>query len=154
MRAALVLLVVVSSACTATTPRGDDGQAVVAATERLFAAMQSRDDATLRELLHEDARFVVVRPDGSTRVRTGDEWRTQIVGDSANLEERMFDPEVRVKGDVATLWSRYVFLRGGAFSHCGTNSVQYVRQGQRWRVVSIVFSYQTEGCAGRERPSA
>lgn len=121
-------------------------QQVVAAVEKLFAAMRARDADALRALLHDDARLISVRPTGEVSVRSKEDWIRTIAESAAVLDERMRDPEVRIDGNLATLWARYTFRRGGQLSHCGTNAFDYVRIGGEWRLMTVAFTTQTTGC--------
>ena len=56
--------------------------------------------------------------------------------------ERMWDPEVRVDGPVATLWAPYDFYRGTEFSHCGTDAFQLAKTGGIWKVVLVSYTVQ------------
>jgi uncharacterized protein YecT (DUF1311 family) len=121
--------------------------AVIGVTEALFAAMQSKDTAALRTLMHPRAQIVAVG-NGRVTVRGADEWIGGLGQNAEELRERMWDPEVRIDGDLATLWAPYDFHRGERFSHCGMDAFQFVREGGAWKMIAITFTGRTTGCEG------
>jgi uncharacterized protein YecT (DUF1311 family) len=118
---------------------------IVRATEALFAAMQEKDTAALRTLLHPRALIVAVSERG-VGVRTADEWIPTVVRSPEVLRERMWDARIEMDGDLATLWAPYDFHMGERFSHCGMDAFQFVREGGVWRMISVAFTRRTTGC--------
>jgi uncharacterized protein YecT (DUF1311 family) len=120
---------------------------VVAAAESLFVAMLARDTTALRKLLHPRAIIVSVRDSGQgSRVRTVDEWIPSVTRNPEALMERIWDPEVRIDGDMATLRAPYDFHLGERLSHCGVDAFQFVREGDTWKLIAVTFTVRTEGC--------
>ena len=128
---------------------GGDHSVILRATDALFQAMQARDTAALRTLMHPRAQIVSVASAGTT-VRSADEWVRGLTRIPDQLIERMWDPEVRIDGDLATLWAPYDFHLGERFSHCGIDAFQFVREGGDWKMISVTFTRRTTGC--EERP--
>ncbi|HEX9164582.1 MAG TPA: VOC family protein, partial [Gemmatimonadales bacterium] len=62
------------------------------------------------------------------------------------LEERIYNPEVRLDDHLATVWVEYDFLVNGAVSHCGVDSYQLVRTADGWRILQIVDTQRRTGC--------
>jgi hypothetical protein len=128
----------------------DDERAVLRVVERLFEAMRTRDTTELRAVFDTSARLVSsgVR-DGVPIARSvpaerfiqavaaaqGDEWI-----------ERFYDPEVRIDGNLATVWTYYTFHLGSRFSHCGHDAFQLSRTAEGWKIMSLADSRRTEGC--------
>lgn len=156
-RLACLTLLLIVCGCTAArpsaapAPEGESAE-VVAVAERLFAAMESRDTAAIRALFLPQAQIIAVeRIEGSQRmrVRTIAEFLPGIVSAPETLVERMWDPEVRIEGGLATLWAPYDFHRGAQFSHCGTDAFQLVRTEGGWRIAILSYTIQRQGCAPR-----
>lgn len=120
---------------------------VVAAAESLFVAMLARDTTALRRLLHPRAIIVSVADDGQgARVRTVDEWIPGVAKSPETLMERIWDPEVQIDGNVATLRAPYDFHLGPRLSHCGVDAFQFVREGDEWKLIAVTFTVRTERC--------
>ena len=127
-----------------------DEAAVVAVANGLFDAMRTRDTAAIRAMFLPSAPIVSVgrRRGGETVVeerRVGD-FLPDVATAPGELDERMWDPEVRVDGDLATLWAPYDFYRDDHFSHCGTDAFQFVRQDGAWKLLAITYTRRTTQC--------
>ena len=127
---------------------GSEHGAILRATDALFQAMMEKDTAAFRTLLHPRAQIVSVAPTGTT-VRSADEWIRGLSRNTDELIERMWDPEVRIDGDLATLWAPYDFHLGERFSHCGIDAFQFVREGGAWKMIAVTFTRRTTGCEAR-----
>jgi len=47
------------------------------------------------------------------------------------------------------VWAAYDFHLDGAFSHCGIDNFSLVKIGEEWKVVSLTYTVEMEGCAKR-----
>lgn len=128
----------------------DDAEAgAVAAVQALFDAMAARDGDAIRGLLTEGAMFVATAEtaDGvQVRESTGADFAASIGQPGPALLERMWDPHVMIEGPVAVVWTPYDFHVDGQFSHCGIDAVSLVQTGDGWKISSIAYTRETEGC--------
>lgn len=124
---------------------GDDRSAIVLAAGALFQAMHDGDTTALRTLLHPRAQVVSVS-DAGIAVRAADEWIRALTASPDELIERMWDPQVRIDGGLATLWAPYDFHLGERFSHCGYDAFQFVREDGEWKMIAVTFTRRTAGC--------
>lgn len=134
--------------------RAADSAAVLAVVQRVFDAMRSRDSAALRTAFAAGARMmtpgmrngapvVAVEPvDGFIRA----------VGQPSDStwDERLYNPEVRLDGNLATVWTEYDFYLGSSFLHCGVDAFQLARFAEGWKIVSLADTRQRDGCPKRQ----
>lgn len=152
-------LATIALALFAGTPalRAQDAErAVVLATvQKVFDAMRTRDTTLLTQAFDSTARLVGVSNRGGapgvslttpsqfgaaiTRAPAGDVWN-----------ERIFDPEIRIDGDVAQVWAYYTFHRNATFSHCGVDAFMLVKVGSAWKITQLADSRRTQGCSHSE----
>lgn len=122
---------------------------VLAAVQGFFDAMSDDDPAASRAVLMEDGQYFRVRegPEGpeAARVRNSDYLQRMGAGGD-RLLERMWDPTVLVRRDIALVWTPYDFFVNDAFSHCGVDAFSLVRTGEGWKIASIVYTVEREGC--------
>ncbi len=124
-------------------------QQVVTVVEQLFNGIEMQDTVLLAQLLNSGAQLVSVREaEGAPRWtrRTKADFLAGIATNEATMVERMWDPEVRIDGDVATLWAPYDFHIDGKFSHCGYDGFHLMRQDGRWLISAITYTVRTTGC--------
>lgn len=156
LRWAAILLVFGASA---TSARAQDSEkaAVMAVVQKVFDAMRTRDTSLLSVAFDSTARLVGVRTrDGASTLTLlpASQFGAAIVrapaGDVWN--ERIFDPEVRIDGDVAQVWAYYTFHANKQFSHCGVDAFMLRKVGSQWKITQLSDSRRTTGCTHTEPP--
>jgi hypothetical protein len=127
-----------------------DRAAVLATVQKVFQAMRTRDTTLLTQAFDSSARLVGVSTRGVPAVRLllPSAFGAAIVsarpGDVWN--ERIWDPEVRIDGDVAQVWAYYTFHLNNTFSHCGVDAFMLVKIGSEWKITQLADSRRTTGC--------
>ena len=131
-------------------PDGDRAQ-VVAVVQSFFDSMEKADAELARKILMPDARFFsAAERDGKMTVRpsTGEAFVASFSNpDRAKVLERMWEPEVRVQGAIAQLWTRYDFHNNGTFSHCGFDAFSLVKTDEGWKIAGAMWTVERTGCA-------
>jgi hypothetical protein len=148
----LLLLLVASPAVAQQEPSAADRGAVLAVVDGLFAAMLARDGAAVTELVEPQGIVTSVTMDaGASRVASSSwsEFASRLPQAPAPIRERLFDPEVRIRGDLAMVWSRYDLSIGDTFSHCGTDLFELIRRDGRWRMLHVTYTRERTGCEAR-----
>jgi hypothetical protein len=84
-------------------PASGAEQEVIGTVRRLFDAMAARDAAGILALLTPEARIASIRPNQSLSQISGTDFAARIAASKDALLERMWQPEVRVAGRIATL---------------------------------------------------
>ena len=137
---------------TALPPPGTDEAAVMAPIQRMFAGLAAHDgQAILAEIRPEGGATVAIeKPDG-TRVVRHMSWADFTAGIKPGpeaFEERLTDPAIEVDGDIAMVWSPFVFTVNNQVHHCGVDHFDLVRENGGWKVLNVTWSQRTTGCAG------
>ncbi|UAK22829.1 nuclear transport factor 2 family protein [Sphingomonas nostoxanthinifaciens] len=132
-------------------PPPDDGvAAVMAPIDGLFAGLAARDGAAILRQVAPDGGATVAteRPDGTRTLRhmNWQDFAAGIKPGPERYEERLTDPAVEVDGDIALVWSPYVFTIDGKVQHCGTDHFDLVRANGRWMVQNVTWSSRTTDC--------
>lgn len=135
----------------ATGPAPADAQAVTAAVRTLFESMLAADSAKARSVMAPNFRIVVItqNPAGQTATRetTGKQFLAQIASVAPQtLDERFWDGQVQVDGNLASYWCQYAFFNKGKFSHCGVDVFQLYRSAQGWQIVNLAYNIRRDGC--------
>jgi len=146
----LLSLAVVAGFPGAAAAQGSDRETILATVQKVFDAMRTRDTALLSQVFDSTARLVGVSNRGTPSVsltapsQFGAAIARAPAGDVWN--ERIYDPEVRIDGNVAQVWAYYTFHRNTTFSHCGVDAFMLVKVGTTWKITQLADSRRTEGC--------
>jgi hypothetical protein len=162
LRRALENATLIGAVCLLPAPvdaQSSDERDALATVQRLFDAMRAKDSATIRALFVPGGRLLGMRarPGGETVMQslTADEFAAFVARDTRPVWiERAWNPEVRVRGTLATVWAEYDFHFGTQFSHCGVDAVQLLKVPHRgWQIVSIADTFERDGCPSRPAPT-
>lgn len=126
-----------------------DEDAVLATVQRFFDTMAAKDVAGAREVLVPEGRLFSVRVvDGKKVVRssTNQEYLDGLAKAEDDWLERMWDAEVRIRGDIAVVWTPYDFHVNGEFSHCGVDAFDLVKIDGVWKIAGGTYTVEREGC--------
>lgn len=125
-----------------------DEKDVMDVVHGLFEAMSRADSSAVRVLVHPETQLITTGagPDGTEIRMLPIERFIVAVGAADGWRERIWDWEVRIDDNLATVWTKYDFLLRGDFSHCGVDSFQLARSAEGWKIVSIADTRRTEGC--------
>jgi hypothetical protein len=137
---------------TALPPSASEEGQVIAPVQRLFDALAANDLAAILAEVRSDGRAtaVVEKADGTTAVTTSDwpAFAAKLGKPGPKLAETFTGmPAIEIDGNIAMVWGSYTFTVDGKPSHCGTNHVDLVRDGGRWRINNITWTQRTTGCA-------
>jgi hypothetical protein len=157
--APLVLSCVACSAAIQTRPGAPEGppeahRKVIAAVDAMFSAMREHDEVGLRSLVAEGA--IIVRlgrneaGENTHAVIPAEAFIAGTAGGEAVIDERFVaTPEVRIDGEMATLWGVYDVRVDGEFKHCGVDAVQLAHLEGRWQVTAITYTAHSDRCEAR-----
>ena len=101
--------------------------------------MESRDGDALRASMLEEGHFVSVN-ESRTRWTLRDDFAASLADAARPYHERIWDPEVRIDGPVASVWAPYDFYLGAEFSHCGTDAFLLAKTPEGWRVSAVSYT--------------
>lgn len=144
-----VLCCVVLAAAACAGLRAADSaedEAVLAAVQKVFDGMAAHDAAAIRAAMTDDARLTPIRSDRPVTSISVDQFLKGIEGNQAKLLERIWDPKVMVRGRLASVWAEYDFHSDGKFGHCGVDSFLLAKTPAGWKITSIAWTAETEGC--------
>ena len=123
----------------------------LATIDELAAAIRLADSARLAAVFHPAAEIATVNAtDGGVELATA--AAPQLVAQLGQLgahvaDERFGRADVRLDGDLASVWVPYRFYTAGAFSHCGTNAFTLVREPDgRWLILGATYTRRTRDC--------
>ena len=125
-----------------------DEKDVLAAVQLLFDGMAAHSAEKLMAATSANAQFVATNGDQSRLITREAFVKSNESNKSAALE-RIWEPKVRIRGTIADVWAEYDYHRDGKFDHCGIDAFQLVKEAGAWKIVSVMWTSEKEGC----RPS-
>lgn len=141
------------AAATPARAQSAEEKAVLDVVVRLFDGMRAADSAMVRSVFHPEARLVTASArDGQPLAAPVpiDRFVQAVAGFREKVDEQIHDPEIRVDGNLAQLWTFYTLHVDGRFVHCGVDAFQLVRTAAGWKIIQIADTRRREGC---ERPA-
>jgi hypothetical protein len=146
------VLLLVSSVFAQKTDDSKDPMGVV---NKLWAEMAASNPPGIVALHNPGAQLVAVikTKDGKTIVRnlTVDEFSKGFADKTHTVKEDMYTSDVKVDGDLASVWGRYVFFVDGKVSHCGIDAFHLVRTDGVWKIGGIASTIDAGGCTEAEK---
>jgi hypothetical protein len=122
---------------------------VLEVVHRVFEGMRTADTTMMRSTFHPDIRLISTgERDGQpvVRVSPAEAWLEGVAGAGRVLDEQLYEPEVRVDGNLATVWTFYTLHVDGELSHCGMDAFQLALTADGWKITQVADTRRREGC--------
>ncbi|HLH38594.1 MAG TPA: nuclear transport factor 2 family protein [Bryobacteraceae bacterium] len=124
----------------------DEKENVIAAVNKLFQGMSAGDAGMIAASMTDGAKLIAVQDD-KVSTRDGADFARRIgSAPKGSMLERIWQPTVLIRGGIATVWAEYDFHSNGKFHHCGIDAFMLVKTGGEWKISSIEYTTETQGC--------
>ncbi|MFD2874671.1 nuclear transport factor 2 family protein [Mucilaginibacter ximonensis] len=125
--------------------------AVKQTVNNMFKAMRTGDSTLLRSTFAKGVVFHSVenRRDGSTALIAEDanEFIKAVGTPHKGIwDERIVITDVKIDGDLASVWAPYKFYLDDKFSHCGVDVFQLMKTAAGWKIIYIVDTRRKDNC--------
>ena len=119
-------------------------EAVVRVVHDLFDGMRQRDAAKIRGTFATGARLAGYNAERDTvRYTTADRFAMNFDRIERVVDERIWDWDVHIDGNLATMWTKYDVLLDGDFSHCGVDAFQLFHTVDGWKIFHLADTRHT-----------
>jgi len=130
-----------------------DKNSVMKPIRQLFEAMQRGDSAMLRKAFAKQVTMARIGKDkeGKSFVR----YESSIDGFAKSVgtahadawNEMIWNEKIKIDGNLAQVWTNYVFYLGKKFNHCGVDAFHLVKgEDGVWKIFHLADTGQKEGC--------
>lgn len=146
----LILLLLAGLSLSVSAQTGSEAEvrkAVLASVQAFFDTMAAKDVGGAAETVVPNGRFYSIREvDGKRVVRTftNQEYLDDLPKGKENYRERMWDPIVRIRGDIASVWTNYDFWIDGKMSHCGVDSFTLIKIDGIWKITGGAYTVERD----------
>ncbi len=142
----IVLVVLCCRAAVSAQPGDAERTAVMKVVQAFFDTMSANDVEGARKVLQPQGRFHAMRmqkgkPD--VHAFANEEYFADLQSSKQKKRERIWNPDVRVHGLVATVTAPYDFWIEGKFSHCGTDVFDLINTEEGWKIAGGVYTVET-----------
>jgi hypothetical protein len=151
MRAALIVTIALAlsgvEGLAQTTTAGVERDAVLKTVQAFFDTMTAKDVDGARRILQPQGRFHAMRMrDGKPDVRafSNEEYFADLQASKQQMRERIWNPEVRIHGLIATVVAAYDFWIDGKLSHCGTDAFDLIKTEEGWKLAGGVYTIESQ----------
>lgn len=133
----------------------EEEKAVIASIQQLFDGMRQADSSMLRNVFHPEARLqsAFINKEGQSVLRGGDidKFITQIgTPHDETYDEQIWSYEVRIDGNLASVWTEYTFYLGEKMSHCGVNAFHLFKGADGWKITQITDTRRRTNCQEKD----
>jgi hypothetical protein len=147
MRRILFIVLITIVPATSTGQSDRDRDAVLKIVQMFFDTMTARDVDGARKIMVPEGRFFAMemrKPQAAPQSFTNDEYFARLQKGKPSNRERIWKPEVRVHGSIATVWAPYDFWTDGKFSHCGVDAFDLIKTADGWKIAGGAFTMEAK----------
>lgn len=117
----------------------------------MFDAMRKGDSSLLRSTFSKDMvlQSVSTTKEGKAvfSVEKADGFIKMIgTPHTAVYDERIVYGDIKIDGDLASVWAPYKFYLGDKFSHCGVDVFQLMKTANGWKIIYIADTRRKDNC--------
>jgi hypothetical protein len=143
MRIVLISILVAVAAVPAGAQANPERDAVLKALQVFFDTMTARDVEGARAILVPQGRFYAMRNGKAEPASlSNEEYLAQLQARKQTMRERIWNPDVRVHGRIASVWTPYDFWIDGKYSHCGVDAFDLIKTDDGWKLAGGTYTVE------------
>jgi Putative lumazine-binding len=127
------------------TQDATDREAVLKTVQGFFDTMTTKDIDAAGKILVPHGRFYAMdmrMPNIAPQSFSTEEYFERLQRSKYTTRERIWNPEVRVRGSIATVWAPYDLWVDGRYSHCAIDAFDLIKTDQGWKIAGDAFTIQ------------
>lgn len=131
-------------------------QAIKKVVETFFEGLHKGDSTIMSATLHKDIKIQTTATNREQVKVLRTESREQLLAGVANKKptnkyfEKLLSYDIKIDGNLASVWTPYEFYLNDNFSHCGANSFQLFNNNGKWEIIYLVDMRRRAGCKALE----
>jgi len=124
----------------------DSKQEVLNVVNEFFNTMEKKDSVAFNNLFIENAQAYSIRKKGDSTIVGNSILKASTSKNT--LKERLREEEItiHINKNVAAVWAPYDFWIDNEHSHCGYEVFTLVKKDRYWKIASLTYSVNKEGC--------
>ena len=120
---------------------------VLNVAQQFFDAMEQNDSVTFKSLFLPESYNYYIQEKDSLRFGAQSPFGFKFSKERI-IKERFSDADVSVQVHkrIAVIWGHYDLWVNNKFSHCGVDVFTLLKTNAGWKIASLAFSMDNEGC--------
>jgi hypothetical protein len=120
--------------------------------DTFFEGLHKGDSIIMKNTLHKNIRIQTTHTNKKGEQLLETETRKKLLTSVANKKpeqvylEKLLSYDIKIDGNLASVWTPYEFYFNGNFSHCGANSFQLFYNNDKWEIIFLVDMRRRDDC--------
>lgn len=122
---------------------------ILETVNKFFKVLETGDIELAKSILMNNGSNFSIREEGESFSIRFTNYKTLIESlpkTKGKYREVINDPKVLIHKNMAVVWAEYKFYINKKFSHCGMDSFSLIKDGDQWKIVSIIYTVEKTGC--------
>ena len=154
-KTALIFAFIALFAVSAFAQKTDDSKNALSVVNKMFDEMAAHNPAGIVALYTKEAVLAaaIKTKEGKSVIKSFpvETFSKNFAEKKNEIKEVQYDSEVKVFGDLALVYGRYVFFVDNKVSHCGVNAFHLVRTDTGWLIANASTTIEPQGCTDKEK---
>ena len=144
----ILLFVLVTAMFTGKAQKTPEEKQVLQVVDDFFAALEKQDSTQFRKMFLHNGYIYATRAMADSAVIRSLTPAAFRFRPGQILKERMRPATTmtKVDGGIAMVWAPYDLWVNDTFSHCGVDVFTLIKTTAGWRIASVAYTIETQGC--------
>lgn len=128
-----------------------DSAEIARIIQDVFDGMRESDTSKMAPYMHPDIKMQSLDVDSNgnkvSTLNDASAWLNAVAKNHGDIwDEKTDNLKIHSDGALATAWMDYSFYLGNDLRHCGTNSFQFIKIDEKWKIIYIIDSRKNNNC--------
>lgn len=152
MQKIIPFLLLLISSLVITAQEKNEQQEVKKVIETFFIGLHKGDSTIMKSTLHKDIKIQTTFTNREGLKNLNTQSRQALLTSVANKKpenvylEKLLSYDIKIDGNLASVWTPYEFYLNDNFSHCGANSFQLFNNNGKWQIIYIIDMRRRDNC--------
>ncbi|WP_281980073.1 nuclear transport factor 2 family protein [Tenacibaculum mesophilum] len=152
MQKVFTLLIVFALTTVISAQESSEKKVIKKTIETFFEGLHKGDSTLVSSTLNSTTNIQTTFTDKEGKKVLVTESKAKLLTNIANKKpehtylEKLVSWDIKVDGNLASVWTPYEFYLNGKFSHCGANSFQLFNNNGKWEIIYLVDMRRRNNC--------
>ena len=148
----IIFLVVLTFSTTIIAQEKFEEKEIKKVIDTFFEGLHKGDSTFIKNTLHNDIKIQTTSTDKEGNKILKTDSRQKLLTSIANKNpehiylEKLLSYDIKIDGNLASVWTPYEFYFNGNFSHCGANSFQLFNNNGKWQITYLIDMRRRDDC--------